>query len=332
MLAGPFVDGRSLYFARVNRGKESVALDRKAPADLAVARTLAVQADVLVENYRPGVMSRLGLGWTDLQPLAPQLVYCSVSGFGHTGPWRERPAYDAVVQGLSGIMSVTGEEGGPPVKPGAPVADLSAGLYAFGAITSALLGRARTGFGTHLDIAMYDATVSLLEGAALAWLATGDEPGRIGNAHFAIAPFDTFTCADRDITICAANDVLFGVLVTALGVPRLAGDHRFTTNALRHAARAELKAEMEAVLRTAPAAHWLGVLADAGVPSGAISAVSEAVGSEQARARNMVVDAGGLPVPGNPVKASAYPDPATRPAAPELDEHGDAIRMEFAAG
>jgi CoA:oxalate CoA-transferase len=326
---GPFVDGRSLYFARVNRGKESVALDLKDPADLAVARNLAVGADVLVENYRPGVMARLGLGWADLQPLAPRLVYCSVSGFGHTGPWRERPAYDAVVQGMSGIMAVTGSADGPPVKPGVPVADLSAGLYAFGAITSALLGRATNGLGTHVDIAMYDATVSLLEGAALSWLATDREPGRIGNAHFAIAPFDTFACADRDITVCAANDVLFGVLVTALGVPRLATDHRFATNALRHEARAVLKAELEAVLRTGPAEHWLQVLADAGVPSGPISDVAESVGSEQTRARNMVVDAGGLPVPGNPVKASAYPDPATRPPAPALDEHGDAVRKEF---
>lgn len=327
---GPFVGDRSLYFARVNRGKESVALDLKDAADLAVARSLVAQADVLVENYRPGVMARLGLGWPEVQELNPGLVYCSISGFGHTGPWRERPAYDAVVQGLSGIMSVTGAADGPPVKPGAPVADLSAGLYAFGAITSALLGRARTGRGTHLDIAMYDATVSLLEGAALAWLATDREPGRIGNAHFAIAPFDTFRCADRDITICAANDALFGVLVTALGVPRVATDSRFATNAQRHASRAALKDELEAVLRTASAEHWLAVLAEAGVPSGPIATIAEAVGGEQATARNMVVDAGGLPVPGNPVKASAYPDPTTRPPAPELDEHGAAVRAEFA--
>mgnify|MGYP003296220364 CR=1 FL=1 len=173
---GPFLDGRSLYFARVNRGKESIALNLKDPADLDVARRLIARADVLVENYRPGVMDRLGLGWTEAQALNPRLVYCSVSGFGHTGPWRERPAYDAVVQGMSGIMAVTGAADGPPVKPGVPVADLSAGLYAFGGITSALLGRERTGRGTHVDIAMYDATVSLLEGAALSWLATGREP------------------------------------------------------------------------------------------------------------------------------------------------------------
>ena len=274
---GPFTDGRSLYFARVNRGKESVALDLKAPADLAVARRLALAADVVVENYRPGVMERLGLGPAALMEQHPRLVYCSISGFGHTGPWSQRPAYDAVVQAMSGIMAITGTEGGTPVKPGIPVADLSAGLYAFGGITSALLGRATTGRGTHLDIAMYDATISLLEGAALSWLATGEDPAAIGNAHFAIAPFDTFACRDTDITICAANDVLFAVMVVALGLPGLAGDPRFAGNAARHASRGALKAELEAVLRTADAAHWLDVLDLAGVPCGPLATVGQAM-------------------------------------------------------
>ena len=326
---GPFKDGASLYFTRVNRGKESVALDLRDADDLAVARGLVARADVLVENYRPGVMARLGLGPADLAALNPRLVACSISGFGHSGPWSQRPAYDAVVQAMSGIMGITGPEQGPAVKPGIPVADLAAGLYAFGAITTALLGRARTGRGTHLDIAMYDATVSLLEGAALSYLATGEDPGRIGNAHFAIAPFDTFSCADRDITICAANDALFRELAHALGLGWLAGDPRFRTNAARHEHRDELKEDLEAVLRTADADHWLAVLDLAGVPSGPIATVPEAVGSPQTAARNMVVEAGGLPVPGNPVKASGYPDPAVRPPAPQLDEHGPAIRAEF---
>ncbi|MCU1693442.1 MAG: Formyl-CoA transferase [Frankiales bacterium] len=328
---GPFApDGRSLYFARVNRGKESVALDLKAPADLATARTLALRADVVVENYRPGVMGRLGLGADQLLEQAPALVYCSISGFGHTGPWSQRPAYDAVVQGMSGLLAITGEPDGPPVKPGAPVADLSAGLYAFGAVTSALLGLARTGRGTHLDIAMFDATVSLLEGAALSYLSTGLEPPRIGNAHQSIAPFDTFACADGDLSVCAANDLLFGALAAALGLPGLLTDGRYATNALRHEHRGPLKHELEGVLGTASTAHWLGVLEAAGVPCGPISSVTEAVGSAQTEARRMVVSAGGLRVPGNPVKASGYPDPAERPAAPALDEHGDAVRAEFA--
>jgi CoA:oxalate CoA-transferase len=325
---GPFVggdSGDSLYFARVNRGKESVVLDLRDETHLEVARALVARADVLVENFRPGVMARLGLGPQDCLTLNPRLVYCSVSGFGHTGPWAERPAYDAVVQGLSGLMAITGTAGGPPVKPGSPIADLSAGLYAFGGILAALRG----GRGTHLDLAMYDATVSLLEGAALAWLATGQEPERSGNAHFAIAPFDTFACADRDITICAANDLLFGALCAALGVPGLLTDPRFTINALRHRHRAELKAALEDVLAGESADHWLTVLAAAGVPSGPIATVGEAVASEQSQARRMVVDAGGLPVPGQPLKLSAWAEPASRPAAPALDEHGAAVRAEF---
>ncbi len=328
---GPFVSGRSLYFARVNRGKESVVLDLKDPADHELAVELATRADVVVENYRPGVMDRLGLGWLALQAVNPRLVCCSISGFGQTGPWSLRPAYDAVVQGMSGLMSASGAADGPPTKPGIPVADLAAGLYAFGGITSALLGRDRTGLGSHLDIAMYDATVSLLEGAALSYLATGLDPGRIGNAHFSIAPFDTFSCADRDITICAANDVLFGALVTALGLSALLTDPRFASNAARHEGRVALKAALEGALRTRPAAAWLDVLAGAGVPCGPISDVAEAIGSPQSTARNMVVDAGGVPVPGNPVKLSAWPDPPIRRAAPGLDEHGPAIRRELAA-
>ncbi|MBW3640327.1 MAG: CoA transferase [Actinobacteria bacterium] len=326
---GPFLDGRSLYFARVNRGKESIALNLRDPGDLVLARSLAARADVLVENYRPGVMERLGFGPAALLAASPRLVYCSISGFGHSGPWSQRPAYDAVVQGMSGIMAITGVEGGARVKPGVPVADLAAGLYAFGGITSALLGRASTGRGTHLDIAMYDATVSLLEGAALSFLATGTDPGPIGNAHFSIAPFDTFRCRDREITICAANDELFAVLVTALGLPGLAVDARFAGNAARHAARDELKAELEVVLLTADAELWLDRLDLAGVPCGPICSVAEAVGSEQARARRMVIDAGGLPGPGNPVKASGYADPAVRRPAPELDQQGSALRAEF---
>jgi CoA:oxalate CoA-transferase len=323
---GPFLDGRSLYFARVNHGKESLAADLQDPDDLALVRRLVARADVLVENFRPGVMGRLGLGFEDARALNPGLVYCSISGFGHTGPWSQRPAYDAVVQGMSGLMSITGSADGPPVKPASPVADLSAGLYAFGGICAALRG----GQGTHLDVAMYDSTISLLEGAALSWLATGDEPGRIGNAHFAIAPFDTFACADRDITVCAANDLLFGALCSAVGLPALLTDHRFGTNALRHEHRGELKELLQEVLRKQTGDHWLDVLERAGVPCGPISGVAEAVGSQQSIARQMVVDAGGVPVPGNPVKLSTWPDPGSRPPEPTLDEHGAAVRAEFA--
>ena len=326
---GPFLDGESMYFARVNRGKESVALDLKAAADRELLLRIVDRADVLVENFRPGVMQRLGLDYSALSARNPRLVYASVSGFGHSGPWRERPAYDAVVQALSGIMAITGSPDGHPVKPGAPIADQSAGLYAFAGITSALLGRSTTGRGSHVDIAMYDATVSLLEGAALSFLATGEEPARMGNAHHAIAPFDTFATADRDIVICAANDRLFEALCAAVGAPELLADPAYSGNAARHRNRDRLKVDLERRLAAQPAAAWLAAVGAAGVPCSLVADVAEAVSSEQTGARQMVITAGALPLPGNPVKLSTYPDQARRPAAAALDEHGADIRLEF---
>jgi CoA:oxalate CoA-transferase len=324
---GPFAAGRSLYFGRVNRGKESIALDLAQPADRAVLLALVDRADVLVENFRPGVMARLGLEYGALAERNPRLVYASISGFGQTGPWRERPAYDTVVQAAAGLLAITGAPGGPPTKPGTSIADLSAGLYAFGAVLAALYGRARTGQGTQVDIAMFDATLTLLEGAAQQFLAHGVDPPRIGNAHYSISPFGTFACADRQIVICAAHDRMFGVLCAVLGRADLVGRPEFGTNENRSAHRGELAAELESVLRTAPAADWLDRLTLAGVPCGPVSGVGEALGSEQAAARRMVVRAGDLPMPGNPMKIGAY-EPDWRPA-PTLDEHGPAIRAEL---
>jgi CoA:oxalate CoA-transferase len=326
---GPFVAGRSLYFDRVNRGKESVALDFADPADRDVLLGLVDRADVLVENFRPGVMARLRLAYPDLAPRNPRLVYASISGFGQTGPWRERPAYDTVVQAAAGLLAITGAPDGPPTKPGTSIADLSAGLYGFGAVLAALYGRDRTGRGAHVDIAMFDAALSLLEGAAQQYLAHRVEPPRIGNAHYTISPFGTFACADRPIVICAAHDGLFGVLCTVLGRPELVSDPAYTTNETRSRHREALTAELEATLRAAPAQDWLDRLSAAGVPCGPVCGVGEALTSAQAAARGMVIEAGGRPMPGNPMKISGYPDPPVRPAAPALDEHGPAIRAEL---
>jgi len=326
---GPFMGGRSLYFARVNRGKESVAADLRDPAGRALVRRIAGRAEVVVENFRPGVLDRLGLGAAGLLAAHPALVVASISGFGQTGPWRERPAYDAVVQGLAGLMAVTGRPGEAPVKPGVPIADLAAGLYAFGGICAALLAARGTGRGTHLDLAMYDASLSLLEGAALRYLATGADPPLIGNAHHAIAPFDTYATADGLITVCAANDALWGALCAVLEAPTLLRDPRYAGNEARHAHLAELTADLAAALSARTTADWAGRLAAAGVPHGTVAGVGEALTSPQARARRMVVEAGGLPVPGQALKFSTFPEPEDRPAAPELDAHGDAVRAEF---
>jgi CoA:oxalate CoA-transferase len=326
---GPFVDGRSTYFARVNRGKESIALDLKEPAGKAVLVALAGRADVLIENYRPGVMDRLGLGYDALAAGNPRLVYASVSGFGQTGPWRERPAYDTVVQAAAGLFAVTGDPDGEPYKMGTSIADLTAGLYVFGAVMAALQGRTASGRGAQVDVAMFDSALSLLEGAALHYLNRHTEPPRLGNMHHSISPFGTFHCADAPIVICAGGDGLFGVLCTVLGRPELVTDPRFVANDGRVTNQRELAAELEAALRTGPAAGWLEKIAAAGVPCSAVSTVGTALASEQTAVRQMVITAGGLPMVGNPMKIAPYEDPAERRRSPELDEHGAAIRQEL---
>ncbi|HST66021.1 MAG TPA: CoA transferase [Mycobacteriales bacterium] len=327
---GPFVDGHSAYFARVNRGKESIALDLKSAADRDVLLALADRADVLLENFRPGVMDRLGLGADALAERNPRLVYASVSGFGQTGPWRERPAYDTVVQAAAGLIAVTGEPAGEPVKMGTSIADLSAGLYVFGAILAALQGRTTTGRGGRVDVAMFDSALSLLEGAALHYLSRRTEPPRLGNMHHSISPFGTFHCAEAPIVICAGGDGLFGVLCTVVQRPGLVTDPRFADNDSRVRNREELSAELEAALGRSPAADWLERLGAAGVPCSAVSTVGAALDSEQAAVRKMVVTAGGLPMVGNPMKIAPYGEPAQRRPAPALDEHGAAIRAELA--
>lgn len=323
---GPFAGDRSYYFARVNRGKESISLDLHDEADREVLLQLVDRADVLVENFRPGVMARLGLSYETLSARNPRLVYCSISGFGQSGPWSTLPAYDAVVQGLSGIMAITGRPDGPPTKPGVPVADLAGGIFGFSGIMAALHGRERTGKGDRVDIAMYDSMLALLESAALQTLANGTAPSRIGNAHFSIAPFDTFPCADGDITICAANDGLFRTLCEALGRPALAGDPRFATNSLRYEHRPELSAAIAAALAGGSKEHWLATLSASGVPCGEVASVETALGSEQTLARNMVVEADGIKLPGNPMKLASMEGHNSVDREPTIDEHGAAIR------
>jgi len=328
---GPYLEGQSLYFARVNRGKESVRLDLKQPADHALLLRISDRADVLIENYRPGVMGRLGLDYDTLAARNPALVYASISGFGQTGPWRLRPAYDTVVQASSGLMSVTGRPEDPATKPGLPVADLAAGLYAFGGVLAAVHGREATGRGTHVDIAMHDSVVSLLEGAALAYLATGEAPPKIGNAHYSIAPFDTFQCSDREIVICAANDALFARLAQALHCPDVLDDARFIDNRSRHLHRQQLKSRLESQLGQRPAGEWQGLLDAAEVPCGPVSDVAEAMENEQTRSRQMIVDSAGLPLPGSAIKFRDWPEDGVRGPAPALDADGERLRREFVA-
>jgi len=326
---GPFLDGRSLYFAFINRGKESIALDLKDPADRALVARIAQRADVLVENFRPGAMQRLGLGYDALAARNQRLVYASASGFGQSGPWSRLPAYDTVIQAMSGLMSETGFRDGPPTRVGASIADLTTGVYTVSAIATALYARERSGRGARIDIAMLDSMLSYLEHGFMHLAAFGEAPGRIGNRHPSITPFDTFATADAQIVVCAGDDGLFAKLCAALQRDELACDGRFAGNARRTENEAALKTELERTLRTRAAASWLAELTAAGIPCAPINDVKTIADSPQVAARNMLVSAGGVRMPGNPMKIAGYADPSERPAAPALNQHGDDIREEF---
>ncbi|HLY55247.1 MAG TPA: CaiB/BaiF CoA-transferase family protein [Stellaceae bacterium] len=321
---GPFVDGKSAYFASINRGKESIALDLKDPKDFAVLEALLGRADVLVENFRPGTMEKLGLGWEVLHPRYPRLIYASASGFGQTGPAAKTPAYDMVVQGMGGIMSINGHPGDKPARVGVSIGDLGAGLYTTVAVNAALYHRAMTGEATRIDIAMFDCQLALLENAVVRYQATGQVPGPLGARHPAIAPFEPYETGDGELIIAGGNDALFRKLCAVLGVEDLAEDDRFRTNDLRCRHADALKAELEAVLRTRPRAEWVARLDTAGIPCGPINTIDQALAHPQVAARNMLVaiDDPGAPtlkVSGNPLKLSGFADPASRPPAPGLD-------------
>jgi CoA:oxalate CoA-transferase len=321
---GPFVKGRSAYFMSVNRGKESIMLDLKVPADREVFDKLLATADVIVENFRPGTMEKLGYGWEQLHPKYPKLIYAAASGFGHSGPDSQRPAYDMVVQGMGGIMSVTGHEGGPPTRIGMSIGDIGAGLYTAIGVSSALYHRAMTGEASKVDIGMFDCQLALLENAALRYFLTGKSPGPLGARHPSITPFEVYDTSDGHLIIAAGNDSLFVKLCNALGKPEWIKDPRYLTNDLRNQSVETLKTEIDRILKTNTMAHWLAVLDKAGIPAGPINSVGQAIDRPQATARNMIVEmedrvAGTVKLIGNPIKISGFPDPKTRAAAPDLD-------------
>ncbi|MFZ5633899.1 MAG: CaiB/BaiF CoA transferase family protein [Bacillota bacterium] len=326
---GPHVKGESTYFVSVNRNKKSVTLNLKSSKGVDIFRGMVKKADVLVENFRPGTMEKMGLGYESISGINPRIIYASGSGFGQTGPYREKPAYDPIVQSLGGIMSVTGDPGGHPVRVGVSIGDLAAGLYLTQGILLALLNREKTGRGQHIDVAMLDCQVALLENHIARYLIAGQIPRPVGNRHPSFAPFGSFATADGHITIAAGNNKLWALLCKVLGKPHLASDPRFATNADRAANYDEMEREMVAVLKNQTSAHWASVLDRAGIPCGPIQTVEQVIDHPQVRAREMIVEQfhpvlGKVTVAGIPVKMSATPGRVKDPA-PLLGQHTEEV-------
>jgi CoA:oxalate CoA-transferase len=337
---GPYLTAKSGkvksgYFISVNRGKESIALDLKNDADRRVFEALLVRADVLIENYRGGTMEKLGYGYDTLKDKYPRLIYAAVSGFGHTGPYAKRPAYDMIAQAMGGVMSLTGHPGGPPTRVGTSTGDITAALFATIGIVTALYDREKTGRGQKVDVAMLDSQVAVLENAISRYVATGEVPGKLGSRHPSIAPFAAFATKDGHIAIAAGNDDIWVRVCRVLGREDLIADERLRTNPSRVAHVDAMAVEMEKALAAKPSKEWLALLEAAGVPCGPLNNVADVMADPQVLARNMIVesldpDLGPIRMQGNPIKLSAHEDAKTRGPAPELDGDREAILRELA--
>lgn len=328
----PFVQGESAYFMSVNRNKESVALNLKHPEGLRVLHRLLERADVLVENFRPGVMERLELDYPRLRERYPRLVYCSISGFGQSGPYREKPAYDLILQGMGGIMGITGEEDGPPVKVGVAVADICAGMFAAFGILAALRVRERTGRGQWVDAALLDGQVAWLTYAAANYFATGENPTRMGSAHPNLCPYQAFRTQDGYLNVAVGSEAIWKRFCEAVD-PQLAEDPRFRTNPDRVRNRSQLIPLLQARFRERPTREWIRILDEAGVPNGPIYAISEVFSDPQTLHRQMRVEvehprAGRVTVTGVPVKFSDTPG-SVRTPPPLLGQHTRAVLREL---
>ena len=325
----PFVGGEATYFLAVNRSKKSLTLNMKAPEGQAILRKLIAKADVVLENFRPGTMERLGFGYAALRALNPRLVYCSISGFGESGPEASRPGYDLIVQGESGVMDLTGFPDGPPVKVGNSIADLVAGMAAVQGITLALLARERTGRGQKVEIGMLDVMASLLTYQAGLYWNAGGQPKRRGNQHPSIVPYEVFRAQDAYLTLGVANNSLWEKTCRALDRPELARDGRFDTDANRVTNRDALIPLLNEIFGTRPVDEWLARLEQAGVPAGKIKTVAEVCESPHLQARGMVVKlphpkAGEITVMGVPIRLSDTPGAASMPP-PLLGQHTEEI-------
>ena len=331
---GPFIDDYSAYFMSLNRGKESIALNLKNEDDKKVFEKILAKADILVENFKPGTLEKWGFGWNEVSKKYPRLIYASASGFGQTGPLKELPAYDMVVQGMGGLMSVTGHPNSEPTRVGTSIGDITAGLFTAIGINAALYDRQKTGKGTFIDVSMLDCQIAILENAIARYLSKNEIPEPMGSRHPSIAPFEAFKTKDSFLIIAAGNDKLFKSLCEVLEIPNIATDEMYKTNSLRSQNIDKLKLIIEDKLQHKNTDEWIKVMENLKIPCGPIFNIKQAVENPQIKERNMIVKSfhkkiGEFKSAGNPIKMSTYKDEKTRGDIPDLDEHRDKILKEF---
>ncbi|MCK8058553.1 MULTISPECIES: CaiB/BaiF CoA-transferase family protein [unclassified Fusibacter] len=330
---GPFIKEQSAYFMSLNRNKRSMTLNLKTEEGIRIFKELVKKVDVVVENFKPGTMDKLGLGYDTLIKLNPRLIYASSTGFGQTGPYSKKPAYDGVIQAMSGIMSITGPKDGEPTRVGPSIADITAGLFTAIGILAALTSRQQTGAGQMVDVSMLDCQVAILENAIARYQATGEVPTPIGNRHASIVPFEPFETSDGTIVIAVGNDKIWKSFCKCSGLKALAEDGRFMTNADRSNHYSQLRPIIADRIKEHTTSYWQALFDNNDIPSGPISGMDEVLKNEQVLAREMLVDimhpvAGMTQIPGIPIKLSTTPGKITRPA-PLLGEHTEEVLKEM---
>ena len=330
---GPYINNESAYFMSINRNKRSMTLNLKSEKGKEIFIEMVKDMDVIVENYRPGTMEKLGLGYDYLSTINPKLIYAAASGYGHTGPYSKRAAYDAVVQAMGGIMSITGEKDGKPTRVGSSIGDISAGMFTAIGILAALESRHSTGFGQKVDVAMLDCQVAMLENAIARYYVNGEVPRPYGNRHTSIVPFETFETSDGEIMVAAGNNNLWAKLCECLGIPELIDDERFKDNSLRNKNYDELRPLLTPPFKAKSIKEWQACLDILGIPNGPINSIDMVVNDPQIIAREMIVEvehpvAGNFKMPGIPIKLSDTPGRIRTPA-PVLGQHSAEILKEY---
>jgi formyl-CoA transferase len=329
---GPY-PGESAYFIAVNRNKRSVTVNLKSAEGQEIVRRLAAKSDLLVENFRTGALDRMGLGYDDLHAVNPRLVYCSISGYGRTGPYAERPGYDLIIQAEGGLMGITGPEEGPPYRVGVPIVDITAGMFAASASLAALRARDRTGEGQLVDVSLLDASAALLTNVASNYLVGREPPRRLGNAHPNIAPYEAFRARDRWFALAAANQRQWATLCGVIGRPDLEDDPRFATNQARVSNRPALLEALGEIFVERDADEWLADLRESGLPCGPINTVADVFNHPQAEARGLKLKAdhptaGSVPMTGFPYTFSRTPAEVRQPP-PLLGGHTDEVLTDL---